>query len=89
MGDPVYMAPELFSSEGMDAASFASDFWALGCVLFELLTGEPPFGSSSSGSSFAIAERVEREVRVDLRSWRWIFCPSSAKCGGVCCWATR
>lgn len=55
------MAPELFSAEGMDRASFASDFWSLGCVLFQLLTGEPPFGTSSASSS--IEERIKREVR--------------------------
>ena len=54
-----YMAPELLS-EGEDALSFASDFWSLGCVLFELRTGEPPFGTSSSAS---VAERIMREVR--------------------------
>lgn len=37
-----YMAPELFTSEG--ANSFQSDFWALGCVLFELRRGFLPFG---------------------------------------------
>mmetsp|Transcript_12206 Transcript_12206/g.18439 ORF Transcript_12206/g.18439 Transcript_12206/m.18439 type:complete len:1492 (+) Transcript_12206:184-4659(+) len=36
-GTVLYMAPELFSSEGVH--SFASDFWALGCVLFELRVG--------------------------------------------------
>ena len=38
------MAPELFSDEGV--YSFASDMWALGCVLFELATGKPPFSAT-------------------------------------------
>lgn len=40
-GTPCYMAPELFEDGGVH--SFASDFWALGCVLYECYTGRPPF----------------------------------------------
>ncbi|EPS71184.1 hypothetical protein M569_03574, partial [Genlisea aurea] len=40
-GTPCYMAPELFKDEGVH--SYASDFWALGCVLYECYTGRPPF----------------------------------------------
>nr|XP_043611754.1 serine/threonine-protein kinase RUNKEL [Erigeron canadensis] len=40
-GTPCYMAPELFHDGGVH--SYASDFWALGCVLYECYTGRPPF----------------------------------------------
>ncbi|XP_075521675.1 serine/threonine-protein kinase RUNKEL-like [Primulina tabacum] len=40
-GAPCYMAPELFQDGGVH--SYASDFWALGCVLYECYTGRPPF----------------------------------------------
>lgn len=40
-GTPCYMAPELFQDGGVH--SFASDIWALGCVLFECYAGRPPF----------------------------------------------
>ncbi|KAK7303170.1 hypothetical protein RJT34_14072 [Clitoria ternatea] len=40
-GTPSYMAPELFEDGGVH--SFASDFWALGCVLYECYAGRPPF----------------------------------------------
>ncbi|KAI3459310.1 hypothetical protein Pfo_015973 [Paulownia fortunei] len=40
-GTPCYMAPELFQDGGIH--SYASDFWALGCVLYECYTGRPPF----------------------------------------------
>jgi serine/threonine-protein kinase ULK4 len=43
-GSPCYMAPELFE-EGVH--SFQSDFWSLGCVLYELAAGHPPFVSTS------------------------------------------
>jgi len=39
-GTPYYMAPE-------GVHSYASDFWALGCVLYELATGKPPFTTTS------------------------------------------
>ncbi|XP_019439730.1 PREDICTED: serine/threonine-protein kinase RUNKEL-like isoform X2 [Lupinus angustifolius] len=35
------MAPELFGDGGVH--SYASDFWALGCVLYECYAGKPPF----------------------------------------------
>jgi len=35
------MAPELFDDGGVH--SYASDFWALGCVLYECYAGRPPF----------------------------------------------
>ncbi|KAM5569100.1 serine/threonine-protein kinase RUNKEL [Rosa sericea] len=40
-GTPCYMAPELFEDGGVH--SYASDFWALGCVLYECYAGRPPF----------------------------------------------
>ncbi|XP_020596014.1 serine/threonine-protein kinase RUNKEL [Phalaenopsis equestris] len=40
-GTPCYMAPELFKDGGVN--SYASDFWALGCVLYECFAGRPPF----------------------------------------------
>lgn len=45
VGTARYMSPEQFRASTVGAAA---DLYALGCVLFELLTGVPPFHSESS-----------------------------------------
>lgn len=40
-GSPIYMAPETLIYNHF---SFASDIWALGCILYELCTLQPAFG---------------------------------------------
>ncbi|KAL2016292.1 hypothetical protein VTK56DRAFT_3891 [Thermocarpiscus australiensis] len=44
VGSPDYMAPEVLRGEAYD---FTVDYWSLGCMLFEALTGFPPFAGST------------------------------------------
>lgn len=52
MGTPNYMAPEVLRASGVDQASTPSDWWSLGCLLFELATGRQAFTAESDFSLF-------------------------------------
>ncbi|XP_033625022.1 serine/threonine-protein kinase ULK4-like isoform X3 [Asterias rubens] len=44
LGSPSYISPEVLQGQ---SPSMASDFWSLGCLLYELYTGKPPFSADS------------------------------------------
>ncbi|RLN71227.1 hypothetical protein BBJ28_00020249, partial [Nothophytophthora sp. Chile5] len=53
VGTPEYMPPETINNK---EPTYASDSWALGCIIYQLLTGETPF---SGGSAYLTFLRVQ------------------------------
>ncbi|KAF5451836.1 hypothetical protein F2P56_026901 [Juglans regia] len=43
-GSPLYMAPEIIQNQKYDAKA---DLWSVGAILFQLVTGKPPFDGNS------------------------------------------
>ncbi len=58
-GTPLYMSPEQFESVAHDPRS---DIYAIGCIAFELFTGEPPFFGKVSRVVVAHAEEPPPRV---------------------------
>jgi uncharacterized RDD family membrane protein YckC len=59
VGSPLYMAPEQGRAEEVD---HRSDIYALGCTLYHLITGQPPFSSESPVAilSMHVTDRATR-----------------------------
>lgn len=56
VGTPEYVSPEMFNSRG---TSRASDLWAIGCILYQMISGIPPFQSKSEYMIFKKIEKLD------------------------------
>ncbi|KAG9087094.1 hypothetical protein FRC06_002729 [Ceratobasidium sp. 370] len=50
VGSPDYMAPEVLRGKPY---TYSVDFWSLGCILFEFLSGFPPFSGGTPDETWA------------------------------------
>ncbi len=62
LGTPLYMSPEQISdSKNID---YRSDYYALGVILFELLTGKTPYGTVSSREELYYKIKMEPPISI-------------------------
>ncbi|XP_035743454.1 serine/threonine-protein kinase polo-like isoform X2 [Vespa mandarinia] len=65
-GTPNYIAPEVLYKQ---AYSYEADVWALGCILYALLVGQPPFDTATLKETYArICKNDYREVDDSIAS---------------------
>ncbi|GLH03463.1 3-phosphoinositide-dependent protein kinase 1 [Gryllus bimaculatus] len=56
VGTAQYVSPELLNEQSV---SFASDFWALGCIIYQMVEGHPPFCGRSEAEIFQKIRKLE------------------------------
>ncbi|KAH8399535.1 hypothetical protein KR215_000040 [Drosophila sulfurigaster] len=63
-GTPNYIAPEILMKKGH---SFEVDIWSIGCVMYTLLVGQPPFETKTLKDTYSKIKKCEYRVPSYLR----------------------
>ncbi|KAF9815016.1 hypothetical protein SFRURICE_010574 [Spodoptera frugiperda] len=59
-GTPNYIAPEILTKKGH---SFEVDIWSLGCIMYTLLVGKPPFETSTLKDTYKRIKQIPSSLR--------------------------
>jgi len=62
-GTPNYIAPEILAKKGH---SFEVDVWSIGCILYTMLVGRPPFETESLKETYTRIKRNEYTIPVSV-----------------------
>lgn len=63
-GTPNYIAPEILNKKGH---SYEVDIWSIGCVMFTLLVGQPPFETKSLKDTYSKIRKCDYRLPANLR----------------------
>lgn len=63
-GTPNYIAPEILNKKGH---SFEVDIWSIGCVMFTLLVGQPPFETKTLKDTYSKIRKCDYRLPQSLR----------------------
>ncbi|XP_053982564.1 serine/threonine-protein kinase polo [Hylaeus volcanicus] len=64
-GTPNYIAPEILTKSGH---SYEVDIWSIGCIMYTLLVGTPPFETSSLRETYARIKQVQYNIPVHINT---------------------
>ncbi|XP_011699659.1 PREDICTED: serine/threonine-protein kinase polo isoform X1 [Wasmannia auropunctata] len=62
-GTPNYIAPEVLTKIGH---SYEADIWSIGCIMYTLLVGKPPFETSSLKETYSRIKQVQYKTPVHI-----------------------
>lgn len=64
-GTPNYIAPEILTKAGH---SYEVDIWSIGCIMYTLLVGKPPFETTSLRETYARIKQVQYKIPMHINS---------------------
>ncbi|KAF5270466.1 hypothetical protein FQA39_LY08344 [Lamprigera yunnana] len=62
-GTPNYIAPEILNKKGH---SFEVDVWSIGCIMYSLLLGKPPFETNSLKETYSRIKKCNYKINSNI-----------------------